>query len=91
MERPHVFRTRNSFYIRISPNCVLQMILYVDHRHVHWMSDIIFERIMGTLKGRINVKLAQENSTAKSKGTVDVYRGGKWLAPRLLQKAHSRE
>jgi hypothetical protein len=35
---PSSFRPRQASYLRISPHTVLQMIMYLEPAHVHWMT-----------------------------------------------------
>ncbi|TFK43428.1 hypothetical protein BDQ12DRAFT_674963 [Crucibulum laeve] len=75
------FRTRNSYYLRISSNTVLPLHLYLDERHLNWMSDLILQHVLADLRPNILPKLKVEAKSAgpgsvPSKGaTVDTHRG----------------
>lgn len=78
------FKPRNSFYLRISATTVLQLLLYLDARHVDFMTADILERVLSALKPRIVQKLGAELSNTKNKKRkeadsekVDVFRGGR--------------
>lgn len=85
---PQQYNARNSFYLRISSSTVLQMLLLLDARHVHWMDDDVLERVLAALKPRIAQKLGaeQQGGSASSNSKkrrreldserVDVFRGG---------------
>lgn len=77
------FKPRNSFYLRISATTVLQLLLYLDARHVEFMTADILERVLSALKPRIVQKLGAELGNTKNKKRreadsekVDVFRGG---------------
>lgn len=57
------------------------MVLYLDPTHTGWMSELVLERVLETLRDRIRLKLLKESKAAKGKGTVDVYRGGALQLP----------
>lgn len=80
------FNARNSFYLRISVNTVLQLLLFIDPRHVDWMSTDILERVIAALRTRIVAKLGAENTNVSKKRRqldserVDVFRGGVFVS-----------
>lgn len=83
--RSQQFTARNVFYLRISATTVLHMLLYLDRRHIEWMSAEMLEKVLHALKSRIATKLGAEGAVPVSKRRreldsekVDVYRGGKW-------------
>ncbi len=50
-----VFSQRNTYYLRVSPYTVIQMVLYLDSRHVNWMNEEgfhVFARMMEKLRPR---------------------------------------
>lgn len=76
-----VFRTRNCYYLRISEKMVLPLYLYLDERHLDWMSDVVLQHVLSDLRPRILPKLHTEISiqgtskAAKALSTVDTHRG----------------
>lgn len=46
------FSTRNAFYLRASNYRVVPLFLYLDERHVDWMSDPILQHVIGDLHGK---------------------------------------
>ncbi|EIN10424.1 hypothetical protein PUNSTDRAFT_65319 [Punctularia strigosozonata HHB-11173 SS5] len=76
------YSVRNAHYLRISPHSVMPFYLYLDERHVEWMSDRVLQRVLADLQPLLIPKLRAEadvtpgnaNSNGK-KGTVDVHRG----------------
>jgi len=75
------YSTRNSFYLRISKNIVLPIYVYLDERHVNWMSDTILQHVLSDLRPHILSKLKVEadsltgGASAQKKTTVDTHRG----------------
>jgi len=71
------FRTRNLYYLRISKGTVLPIYIYLDKRHVEWMSDTTLQHVMADLRPNILPKLKTEtDGGASSKDrTVDTHRG----------------
>ncbi|KZV76140.1 hypothetical protein PENSPDRAFT_646678, partial [Peniophora sp. CONT] len=77
------FQTRNAYYLRISSNTVLPLYVYLDERHVDWMTDRVLQHVLEDLRPKIPVKLRAEDhinlssgsSGSAKKGTVDVHRG----------------
>ncbi|KAF8974454.1 hypothetical protein BDZ97DRAFT_24566 [Flammula alnicola] len=77
------YSTRNSFYLRISKNIVLPIYIYLDERHVNWMSDKVLQHVLSDLRPHILPKLKIEadsltgSTSAQKQATVDTHRGGK--------------
>ncbi|KAI0320665.1 hypothetical protein OF83DRAFT_1052715 [Amylostereum chailletii] len=78
------FRARNAYYLRISASSVLPLYVYLDERHITWMSDSILQHVLEDLRPKIIPKLRAEAGayhgsipapTTVKKGTVDVHRG----------------
>lgn len=48
------FSQRNIYYLRTSAYSVLQLVLYLDQRHVAWMNEnpLILERVLEVLRTR---------------------------------------
>ncbi|KAG5725001.1 hypothetical protein E4T56_gene12468 [Termitomyces sp. T112] len=75
------FQVRNPYYLRISEKNVLPLYLYLDERHLDWMSDVILQHVLADLRPHILPKLKKEvtmtvgapSNTKKS--TLDTYRG----------------
>ncbi|KAG0151969.1 hypothetical protein CROQUDRAFT_86178 [Cronartium quercuum f. sp. fusiforme G11] len=76
--RPRTYKARNVFYLRVSPRSVLMFTLLLDHKHVNWMTETTFERILNVLRPRLLPKLKVEAYTDgehQKKTKLDVYRG----------------
>ncbi|PIL37085.1 MFS general substrate transporter [Ganoderma sinense ZZ0214-1] len=77
------FSTRNSYYLRISATTVLPLYLYLDERHVDWMSERVLQHVLADLRPLVIPKLNAEaeaqlgpGGPANAKrGTLDVHRG----------------
>ncbi|KAF8076510.1 hypothetical protein FPV67DRAFT_420291 [Lyophyllum atratum] len=75
------FKTRNPYYLRISEKTVLPLYLYLDERHLEWMSDAVLQHVLADLRPYILPKLKAEasivpgNAASSKKATVDTYRG----------------
>ncbi|KAI0921826.1 hypothetical protein AcV5_000684 [Taiwanofungus camphoratus] len=77
------FGPRNAYYLRISANTVLPLYLYLDERHVDWMSERVLQHVLEDLRPRILPKLKEEadahlgpgGPVNAKRGSVDVYRG----------------
>lgn len=74
------YSVRNPFYLRISKNTVLPIYVYLDERHVHWMSDTILQHVLSDLRPNILPKLKAEagvlsSAATQKKATVDTHRG----------------
>ncbi|TFK55979.1 hypothetical protein OE88DRAFT_1652529 [Heliocybe sulcata] len=73
------FRARNLFYLRISARDVIPLYLYLDDRHIEWMSDRVLQHVLADLRPLIGPKIKAEAQLAEGqggkKGSVEVYRG----------------
>ncbi|KJA30170.1 hypothetical protein HYPSUDRAFT_266538 [Hypholoma sublateritium FD-334 SS-4] len=74
------YSVRNPCYLRISKNTVLPIYVYLDERHVHWMSDTILQHVLSDLRPNILPKLKAEvgalsSAATQKKATVDTHRG----------------
>ncbi|KAF7332000.1 hypothetical protein MKEN_00080300 [Mycena kentingensis (nom. inval.)] len=73
-----MFKTRNPYYLRISDKHVLPLYLYLDDRHVSWMSDHTLQRVLLDLQPKILPKLKAEagalDSSSTKKPTVETHR-----------------
>ncbi|KAK0498639.1 hypothetical protein EDD18DRAFT_95533 [Armillaria luteobubalina] len=47
------FRPRNPYYLRISEKNVLPLYLYLDDRHLEWMSDRILQHVLEDLRPKL--------------------------------------
>ncbi|KAE8217205.1 hypothetical protein CF319_g8649 [Tilletia indica] len=77
------FSQRNLYYLRSSPYTVLQMVLYLDARHIAWMNapseetggrrpngEVIMQKALSVLRTRIMDKLRKESGTNGRMGVV---------------------
>ncbi|KAI0832350.1 hypothetical protein BC628DRAFT_1308870 [Trametes gibbosa] len=77
------FQTRNAYYLRISATTVIPLYLYLDERHVEWMSERVLQHVLADIRPMILPKLNAEadaqlgpGGPANAKrGTLDVHRG----------------
>ncbi|KAF9226566.1 hypothetical protein BS17DRAFT_800591 [Gyrodon lividus] len=76
------FKPRNVYYLRISANTLLPLYLYLDERHIDWMSDIVLQHVLADLRPLVIPKLQAEKdihfgpgAAGDKKGTVEVHRG----------------
>ncbi|KAF5363927.1 hypothetical protein D9756_000477 [Leucocoprinus leucothites] len=74
------FKARNLYYLRIAEQTVLPVYLYLDERHLDWMSDQVLQHVLSDLRPRILNKLQAEDGlltspAAAKKATVDTHRG----------------
>lgn len=60
------FSTRNAYYLRASNYRTIPLFLYLDERHVDWMSDIVLQRVIGGLQTQMKGLL--DESRARSYG-----------------------
>ncbi|WRT64256.1 uncharacterized protein IL334_001187 [Kwoniella shivajii] len=67
------FSTRNAFYLRVSNYRVIPLFLYLDERHVDWMSDRVLQLVIGALQPKMSELLYSARSQKKHK--VHVERG----------------
>ncbi|KAL5508039.1 hypothetical protein ACEPAH_5657 [Sanghuangporus vaninii] len=93
------FRVRNLFYLRLSSSDVIPLYLYLDERHVDWMSERTLQSVIADLRPLVGPKLEVERyahygpggpANAK-KGTVEVHRGDSYQFAYFLRRteAHS--
>ncbi|KAL5487834.1 hypothetical protein ACEPAI_5942 [Sanghuangporus weigelae] len=88
------FRVRNLFYLRLSPSDVIHLYLYLDERHVDWMSERTLQSVIADLRPLVGPKLEAEQyahpANAK-KGTVEVHRSDSYQFAYFLRRteAHS--
>ncbi|KAH9951646.1 hypothetical protein B0H21DRAFT_818089 [Amylocystis lapponica] len=88
------FGVRNAYYLRISAGTVLPLYLYLDERHIEWMSERILQHVLEDLRPRILTKLKDEadahlgpGGPANAKrGAVDVHRGDTYQFGYFLRK-----
>ncbi|KAF4601044.1 hypothetical protein EYR38_005693 [Pleurotus pulmonarius] len=83
------FHARNAYYLRISQKHVLPLYVYLDERHLDWMSDLVLQHVVADLRPRILEKLRVENDSKKTtggKGTVDTHRGDNYQFCYFLRK-----
>ncbi|KAF9268080.1 hypothetical protein L218DRAFT_594305 [Marasmius fiardii PR-910] len=88
------FRVRNPYYLRISASCVLPVFLYLDERHLDWMSDRILQHVLEDLRPNILPKLQAESdaqlgpggSAAAKKAAVETHRGENYHFCYFLRK-----
>ncbi|KAI0327111.1 hypothetical protein GY45DRAFT_1328034 [Cubamyces sp. BRFM 1775] len=77
------FQTRNAYYLRISATTVIPLYLYLDERHVEWMSERVLQHVLADLRPLILPKLNAEadahlgpgGPASAKRGTLDVHRG----------------
>ncbi|WVQ97366.1 hypothetical protein IAU59_004478 [Kwoniella sp. CBS 9459] len=67
------FSTRNAFYLRASNYRVIPLFLYLDERHVDWMSERVLHLVIGALQPKTSELLYTDRSQKKHK--VHVERG----------------
>ncbi|PBL02392.1 hypothetical protein ARMGADRAFT_1057824 [Armillaria gallica] len=83
------FRPRNPYYLRISEKNVLPLYLYLDDRHLEWMSDRILQHVLEDLRPNIVPKLRAESESQKGsdkKGAVETHRGETYQFCYFLRK-----
>ncbi|KAK8866026.1 hypothetical protein IAR55_001177 [Kwoniella newhampshirensis] len=67
------FSTRNAYYLRVSNYRVIPLFLYLDERHVDWMTDPVLQRVIAALQPKMSELLYSARSEKKHK--VHVERG----------------
>ncbi|OCF55347.1 hypothetical protein L486_06827 [Kwoniella mangroviensis CBS 10435] len=67
------FSTRNAFYLRASNYRVIPLFLYLDERHVDWMSERVLQLVIGALQPKMTELLFTARGQKKHK--VHVERG----------------
>ncbi|KAF9076751.1 hypothetical protein BDP27DRAFT_1312521 [Rhodocollybia butyracea] len=88
------FRPRNPYYLRISKKDVLPVYLYLDDRHIDWMSEITLQHVLEDLRPKILPKLQNESDLSlglggppsAKKATVDTHRGDTYQFCYFLRK-----
>ncbi|KAG1768113.1 hypothetical protein EDD22DRAFT_257171 [Suillus occidentalis] len=87
------FSVRNAYYLRVSESSVIPLYLYLDERHVNWMSDKVLQHVLADLRPLILPKLQAEKdihfgagASSGRKGAVDVHRGEDYQAAFFFQK-----
>lgn len=88
------FGPRNAYYLRISENTVLPLYIYLDERHIDWMSERVLLHVLEDLRPLVLPKLNAEEDAhlgpggpANAKrGTVDVHRGDTYQFGYFLRK-----
>ncbi|WWC86368.1 uncharacterized protein L201_001244 [Kwoniella dendrophila CBS 6074] len=67
------FSTRNAFYLRASNYRVIPLFLYLDERHVDWMSERVLQLVIGSLQPKMSELLF--TARGQKKHQVHVERG----------------
>ncbi|KAK4685494.1 hypothetical protein P7C73_g4657, partial [Tremellales sp. Uapishka_1] len=67
------FSTRNAYYLRASNYRVIPLFLYLDERHVDWMSDFVLQRVIAEIQPKMSELLFAARMVKKHK--VHVERG----------------
>ncbi|CEL63811.1 hypothetical protein RSOLAG1IB_05575 [Rhizoctonia solani AG-1 IB] len=95
-----VFQNRNLYHLRVNKHTVLPLYLYLDEKHVDWMTRRTLNEIIADLKPLIGPKLVKEShigasglsaSAAKKAGqsVVEVHRGENYQFAYFLKPAES--
>ncbi|KAG2156157.1 hypothetical protein DEU56DRAFT_222716 [Suillus clintonianus] len=87
------FSVRNAYYLRVSASSVIPLYLYLDERHVDWMSDAVLQHVLADLRPLVLPKLQAEKdihfgpgASSGKKGAVDVHRGETYQVAFFFQK-----
>ncbi|KAK1230101.1 hypothetical protein PQX77_006816 [Marasmius sp. AFHP31] len=88
------FRVRNPYYLRISANCVLPVFLYLDERHLDWMSERTLQHVLEDLRPNVLPKLQAESdallglggAASTKKGSVETHKGDNYHFCYFLRK-----
>lgn len=87
------FSVRNAYYLRVSASSVIPLYLYLDERHLDWMSDTVLQHVLADLRPLVLPKLQAEKdihfgsgASSGRKGAVDVHRGETYQAAFFFQK-----
>ncbi|KAG0709739.1 hypothetical protein DFH29DRAFT_12708 [Suillus ampliporus] len=87
------FNVRNAYYLRVSASSVIPLYLYLDERHVDWMSDAVLQHVLADLRPLVMPKLQAEKdihfgpgASSGKKGAVDVHRGETYQFAFFFQK-----
>ncbi|CAE6438059.1 unnamed protein product [Rhizoctonia solani] len=94
------FQSRNLYHLRVNKHTVLPLYLYLDEKHVDWMTRVLLNNIISDLKPLIGPKLVKEShigasglsaSAAKKAGqsVVEVHRGENYQFAYFLKPAGS--
>ncbi|KAJ1309174.1 hypothetical protein OPQ81_004845 [Rhizoctonia solani] len=94
------FQSRNLYHLRVNKHTVLPLYLYLDEKHVDWMTRGILNKIISDLKPLIGPKLVKEShigasglsaSAAKKAGqsVVEVHRGENYQFAYFLKPSES--
>lgn len=67
------YSTRNAYYLRVSTYKVIPFFLYLDERHVNWMSDEVLDAVVDDLKPKMQELLLTSRFAKKHR--VHVERG----------------
>jgi len=87
------FTTRNTYHLRLSAHSVLPLYLYLDERHVEWMTNATLQKVLTDLQPLILPKLQAEQHTGlvnSKKGSVDVHRGEDYQFAFFIRKVDSQ-
>ncbi|KAE9397114.1 hypothetical protein BT96DRAFT_957990 [Gymnopus androsaceus JB14] len=88
------FRPRNPYYLRISKRDVLPIYLYLDDRHLDWMTDTVLQHVLEDLRPKVLPKLQAEADAnlgpggppSAKKATVETHRGENYQFCYFLRK-----
>ncbi|CAE6450198.1 unnamed protein product [Rhizoctonia solani] len=94
------FQSRNLYHLRVNRHTILPLYIYLDERHIDWMTRGILNEIISDLKPLIGPKLVKEShigasglsaSAAKKAGqsVVEVHRGENYQFAYFLKPAES--
>ncbi|KAG9086193.1 hypothetical protein FRC06_003224 [Ceratobasidium sp. 370] len=94
------FQTRNLYHLRVNKHTVIPLYLYLDEKHVDWMTRSILNEIIADLKPLVGPKLVKEShigasglsaSAMKKAGqsVVEVHRGDSYQFAYFLKPAES--
>ncbi|WVQ77079.1 hypothetical protein IAR50_006762 [Cryptococcus sp. DSM 104548] len=75
MDSQTVFSTRNAFYLRVSNYRIIPLFLYLDERHVNWMTDRVLQLVIGSLQPKLPEVLYRAKLEKDKKHKVHVERG----------------
>lgn len=62
------FSTRNAYYLRASNYRTIPLFLYLDERHVDWMSDTVLQRVIASLQPRMGELLDESRVRGMASG-----------------------
>ena len=68
-----MYSTRNAYYLRVSNYKVIPLFLYLDERHVNWMSDEVLDEVVEDLRPKMQDLLLVSRTVKKHR--VHVERG----------------